>query len=302
MSNIIRFSTISEIHDALGLNKPEHPLVSVIPIDERVTQFEYGDATYVLDFYQVSLKSGISGNMTYGRNTYDFQEGMMVFTKPGQAMSFKDTKEEAGADGWILLFHPDLIRRSELGRNIEKYSYFSYEIHEALHLSDKEKSALADLVQKIVTEYKQNIDRHTQKLIIANIELLLDYCTRYYDRQFYVRSNMNQDLVTRFENILRDYFNSETALESGLPSVKFCAEKMNMSSSYMSDLLKKETGKTAQQQIQDKIVDRAKTLLLGSNEQVSQIAYQLGFEYPQHFSKLFKTNTGMSPAEYRKSH
>lgn len=299
MSNIVQFKTISEIHKALGLDKPAHPLVSIISIDERVTEFDYGDATYVFDFYQVSLKSGISGNMTYGRNSYDFQEGMMVFTKPGQAMSFKNAEAEVGERGWILLFHPDLIRRSELGKNIEGYSFFSYEIHEALHLSDREKHTLTDLVEKIVCEYQQNIDRHTQKLIVANIELLLNYCTRYYDRQFYVRTNLNQDLVTRFESLLREYFDSEASLESGLPTVKFCAEALSMSPSYLSDLLKKETGKTAQQHIQDSIVDRAKTLLLGTDEQVSQIAYALGFDYPQHFSKLFKAHTGLSPAKYR---
>lgn len=300
MSNIIRVETISEVHDFLDLGKPRHPLVSVLPIDERMVNFDYGDATYVFGFYQVALKSGISGVITYGRNSYDFQEGSMVFTKPEQAMSFKDTRDEPGTGGWVLLFHPDLIRKSSLGRTIDNYSFFSYETNEALHLSDDEKSSLTNIVRKIETEYDQNIDRHSQKLIISNIELLLDYCTRYYDRQFYVRTNINRDVVIRFEALLRDYFDSKQSLESGLPTVKYCGEKLNMSSSYLSDLLKKETGKTTQQHIQDVVVDRAKTLLLGTNEQISQIAYGLGFEYPQHFSKMFKAHTGMSPAEYRR--
>lgn len=300
MNNIIQIETISQVHEELGLDKPRHPLVSVIPIDERVANYDYGDATYVFSFYQVSLKAGICGEITYGRNTYDFQEGSMVFIKPGQAVSYKPSDELSGEGGWTLLFHPDLIRKSELGRHIESYSFFSYETHEALHLSDNEKASLTELIRKIESEYGQNIDRHTQKLITANIELLLDYCTRYYDRQFYVRTNLNKDIVTRFENLLRSYFDAEQSLESGLPTVKYCGKKLNMSSSYLSDLLKKETGRTAQQHIHDAIVDRAKTLLLGTREQVSQIAYGLGFEYPQHFSKMFKTHTGMSPAEYRR--
>lgn len=300
MNDIIRIDTISQVHEILGLEKPRHPLVSVMPIDKRMADYDYGDATYVLGFYLISLKAGICGEITYGRNTYDFQEGTMIFTKPGQALSFKASGEAVEHGGWTLLFHPDLIRKSELGKQIDSYSFFSYETHEALHLSDEERSTVTDLAKKIENEYRQNIDRHTQKLIIANIELLLDYCTRYYDRQFYVRTNFNQDIVTRFECLLRDYFDSEQSLELGLPTVKYCGEQLNMSSSYLSDLLKKETGRTAQQHIQDVVIDRAKTQLLGSTEQISQIAYGLGFEYPQHFSKLFKTKTGMSPAQYRK--
>ncbi|MBW9258030.1 MAG: helix-turn-helix transcriptional regulator [Candidatus Thiodiazotropha sp. (ex. Lucinisca nassula)] len=301
MSNIIHIETISDIHAALGLDKPKHPLVTVIPIDDRIKNYDYGNATYVLGFYQVSLKAGICGEITYGRNTYDFQEGTMVFTKPGQALSFKASKEDlATEEGWTLLFHPDLIRKSSLGNNIDHYSFFSYEIHEALHLSEDERVSITGLVRKIETEYQQSIDRHTQKLIVSNIELLLDYCTRFYDRQFYVRTNLNQDFVTRFENLLRDYFNSEQPLDLGVPSVKYCGERLNMSPSYLSDLLKKETGRTAQQHIQDTVIDKAKNLLLSTNEQVSQIAYGLGFYYPQHFSKLFKSRTGMSPAEYRR--
>lgn len=300
MTDIIHIESISQVHEILGLEKPRHPLVSLIPIDEKVASFDYGDATYVFGFYQLSLKSGISGQVIYGRNSYDFEEGTVLCSKPKQAMSFKDAKMEGGERGWTLLFHPDLIRKSELGRRIDSYSFFSYETHEALHLSSLEKGCLTELADKIVMEYQQNIDRHTQKLIIANIELMLDYCTRYYDRQFYVRTNLNQDIVIKFENILAEYFDSEQTLDLGLPTVKYCGEQLNLSPSYLSDLLKKEVGITAQQYIQDAIIDRAKTRLLGSTEQISQIAYALGFEYPQHFSKLFKGRTGLSPAEFRK--
>ena len=304
MSNIIRIDTIGELHSALGLEKPKHPLVSVIPIDEKIQDYEYGENTYVFGFYQIALKLGIKGEVHYGRNTYDFDDGSMVFTSPEQAMSFKvdELNMKEHYDGWVLVFHPDLIRRSQLGSEIAKYSYFTYEIHEALHLSEQERASLTELVDKIEQEYNQNIDRHTQKLIVNNIELILDYCVRYYDRQFYVRSNLNKDFVSRFENALREYFEQEKTLEHGLPKVKYFGEQLNMSSSYLSDLLKKETGSNAQQHIQTAIIEQVKTRLLNSDEQVSQIAYSLGFDYPQHLSKMFKTNIGMSPAEYRKKH
>ena len=300
MSTIVKLDTISQVHDALNLEKPRHPLVSVLPIDERIANFDYGDATYVFGFYQVSLKAGIKGSITYGRNSYDFQEGSMVFSKPGQALQFRDNERVAGETGWTLLFHPDLIRRSELGRTIETYSFFSYDTHEALHLSDDEKRTMGELAEKIDREYRQNIDRHTQNLIVANIKLILEYCTRFYDRQFYVRTNLNKDTITRFEALLRDYYEEELSLDNGVPTVAYCGEQLNMSAHYLSDLLKKETGANAQQHIHQFIIERAKTQLLNSNEQVSQIAYGLGFEYPQHFSKLFKAKTGMSPLDYRK--
>lgn len=299
MSEIVHFETITQAIEAFGLPQPKHPLICLMQINKPIANLDFGNATYVFGFYQISLKANICGTMLYGRNTYDFQQGTVIFTKPGQAMSFQASDEEYTPGGWSLLFHPDLIRRSELGKSIEQYSFFSYESHEALHLSDEERNSLTEIALKIATEYSQTIDRYTQKLIISNLELLLDYCTRYYDRQFYVRTNLNQDIVTRFENLLKDYFDSEQSLESGLPTVKYCGQQLNMSSPYLSDLLKKETGCTAQQHIQNTIIDRAKTQLLATNEQISQIAYGLGFEYPQHFSKMFKAHTGMSPAEYR---
>jgi len=302
MTEHINIRNIGQIHHQLGLAQPAHPLVSVIPIDTRVMSFNYGSATYVFDFYQVSLKDGINGRVTYGRNDYDYQEGTIICSRPGQAMSFSTDESQPDYGGWILLFHPDLIRKSDLGRNMQRYSFFNYDNHEALHLSAQEKDSLTELVFKIDNECRQNVDRHTQKLVISTIELILDYCARFYDRQFYFRTNLNQDIVSQFENLLDDYFESDRVLESGLPSVKYCGQQLSLSSSYLSDLLKKETGRSAQQLIQEAIVERAKNRLLGSSDKVSQIAYQLGFAYPQHFSKLFKSNTGMSPAEYRRIH
>ena len=299
MKDIIRIETVSQIHDFYGLEKPRHPLVSVLPINDHITNFDYGDISYALNVYQISLKLGIHGSLTYGRNSYDFQEGTMVFTKPNQVLKVEDNETMSGSSGWTLVFHPDLIRKSELGKTIEQYSFFSYGVHEALHVSEKERFSLTELVNKIKEEYDQNIDRHSQKLIISNIELLLDYCTRYYDRQFYTRTNLNKDIVTRFEDLLKNYYQSEQPLESGMLTVKRSGSELNMSSHYLSDLLKKETGKSAQEHIYEYVIARAKTLLLSSTEPIGQIAYSLGFEYSQHFSKLFKSKTGMSPGVYR---
>lgn len=301
MKEIIRIETISQVHEFYALPKPNHPLVSVIPINDAITNFDYGDVSYALNLYQISLKLGISGSLSYGRNSYDFQEGTMVFTRPNQVIRVVDQKHMTDSAGWTLFFHPDLIRKSGLGRSIEDYSFFSYEVHEALHLSDKERISLTDLVHKIEEEYQQNIDRHSQKLIVSNIELILDYCTRFYDRQFYTRTNLNKDVVTQFVHLLRSYYNSDQPQETGMLTVKRCGAELNMSGHYLSDLLRKETGKSAQEHIYHYVISRAKTLLLSSQEPISQIAYSLGFEYSQHFSKLFKAKTGMSPGQFRQT-
>ena len=300
-SEIVRINSVSQIHEFLGIPGPQHPLITVLPIDKRMVTANYGDTTFVLDLYQISLKKGIKGNISYGRNSYDFQDGTMVFTKPDQSMKFSRQEDFSKVSGWTIIFHPDLIRKSELGRVIENYDFFSYEIYEALHLSNEEQDALTELVKKIEKEFSHIIDRHSQELIVSNIKLLLDYCSRYYDRQFFTRTNLNKDHVSRFEALLKDYFKSDKPTELGLPSVKYCGSELNMSAHYLSDLLKKETGRSAQDHIYYYLIERAKTLLLSSGESVSQVAYDLGFEYPNHFSKLFKSKTGMSPVEYRSS-
>ena len=297
MNEIIRIETVSQVHEFYGLEKPRHPLVSVLPINDHITHFDYGEVSYALNVYQISLKLGIKGELLYGRNSYDFQEGTMVFTKPNQVLKVENKKAIKGSSGWTLMFHPDLILKSELGRTIEQYQFFSYGVHEALHLSEKERISLTELVHKIEDEYSQNIDKHSQKLIISNIELMLGYCTRFYDRQFYTRTNLNKDVVTQFESLLRGYYHSEQPLEMGMLTVKQCGIELNMSAHYLSDLLKKETGKSAQEHIYQYVIARAKTLLLSSREPIKQIAFGLGFEYSQHFSKLFKSKTGMSPGE-----
>ena len=299
MSDKVRIQTVSQVHEFFGYGKPKHPLVSILPITDEMTNFDYGAFTYVFDLYQISLKKAIKGSITYGRNSYDFQEGTMVFTKPDQALKIENNEDYQGASGWTLIFHPDLIRKSELGKSIEKYSFFSYEVAEALHLSDEEQKTLTDVIEKIEREYDQIIDRHSQELIISNIKLLLDYCTRYYDRQFYTRTNLNKDFVSSFESLLKEYYQSGKPIEKGVPSVKYCGEELNMSSHYLSDMLKKETGRSAQDHIYFFLIERAKTKLLNTEDSISQVAYSLGFEYPNHFSKLFKSKTGLTPGEYR---
>lgn len=299
MNQIIRIKNITEVHDLYGLEKPKHPLISVLPIDERLTNFDYGDSKYTFDFFQISLKEGIKGTLTYGRNSYDFREGVMTFIKPNQVIGVGDREDYQGGKGWTLLFHPDLIRRSELGRGIAQYSFFEYETNEALHLSHSEKVALGELVQKIENEYQHNIDKYSQEIIIANIDMILKYCKRYYDRQFYTRTNLNKALVSKFEKIMREYYQSGKVLAHGILSVKYCAHALNMSPNYFGDLIKLETGRSAKDHIQHFVIDQAKTKLVGTSETVSEIAYGLGFEYPQGLNKLFKAKTGMSPSEYR---
>lgn len=299
MSDKIQIKSISQVHQFLGLPKPKHPLVSIIPITDEIINFDYGSVTYIFDLYQISLKNGIEGSISYGRNSYDFQEGTAIFTKPGQTMKIESNQGFQGSSGWTIIFHPDLIRKSELGKVIDHYSFFSYEVREALHLSEDEQKTLTDLIEKVEKEYVQPIDRYSQELIVSNIKLLLDYCTRYYDRQFYTRTNFHQDFVTRFESLLKHYYDSDKALNLGVPTVKYCGTEMNLSPQYLSDLLRKETGRGAQEHIYFFLIERAKTRLLSSEESISQVAYSLGFEYPNHFSKLFKSKTGMTPAEYR---
>ncbi|MEX0290279.1 MAG: helix-turn-helix domain-containing protein [Flavobacteriaceae bacterium] len=299
MDPIVNITSIAEACKLFGMVTPKHPLVSVMWARDFPDFSDFSGLKFNTDLFMVSLKDGITGSMGYGRNSYDFSEGTMVFSKPNQVIYSEDKEIAEDSKGWMLVFHPDVLRKSVLGKTIGDYSFFDYEVHEALHLSENEKSILTDLVLKIEDEINQNIDKHSQKLIISTIELILDYCNRYYDRQFYVRTNLHQDHIGEFEHFLKEYFNSTKPTDLGVPSVKYCGEALNMSPNYLSDLLKKETGKSAKEHIYVFVINRAKTRLLGTTDSVSEIAYDLGFEYPQHFSKLFKNRTGMSPAKYR---
>lgn len=302
MAQSYTIHSITQAHQALGLPKPKHPLVTVVQDREINAAVDFRGVKVLSELYQVVFKQGGCGPLQYGRNSYDYEEGTLIFTAPGQVVGYGEEGAEAAleaSEGWTLAFHPDLIRKSELGKQFSRYSFFDYEVHEALHLSNEEKQIIEDLLGKIIKEYSLNLDRHSQHLINANIQLLLDYCLRFYDRQFYTRSDLNSDVVSKFERLLHVYYQADRAAELGIPSVSYMASQLNLSPNYLSDLLKKETGKTAQEHIHLYLIEQAKNSLLNSTDSISQIGYSLGFEYPQHFSNLFKAKTGMSPRAYR---
>ena len=298
MKPIINIQSISDINNFVQ-HKTKHPLVTVIDFSKMDELMEEG-ARISCDFYSIMFKNYCANHMRYGRQPYDFQEGSLVCIAPKQVVTM-DSEVEKRDDmmGWGLFFHPDLLRSTSLGNKMKEYTFFSYETAEALHLSDKEKETLFDCVQKIETELQENIDIHSQTLIVSNIELLLNYCQRYYGRQFITRKNSNSDIVSQIEKLLSDYFKDEKLLEKGLPTVKYLSDKVHLSAGYLSDLLKKETGMNAKDHIHYCLIEEAKNILLNTNSSVSEIAYSLGFEYPQYFSKLFKQKTGKTPLEYR---
>ncbi len=299
MKDIHVVETITEAHRLLGVKKPTHPLISVVHQKDISPLINDPEIKLRVDLYQIWMKDAVECQIGYGRNSYDFSEGTLAFMKPGQVLSPESEPPSHTTEGRLLIFHPDLIRKSPLGASIHNYSFFDYEVHEALHISDEERSTLFGLIDKLEHEISLNIDQHSQHIIVSNLELLLAYCTRYYDRQFYTRTNLHQDHVSRFENLLKAYYQGGKQLTDGVPTVTWCGKQLSMSSNYLSDLLRKETGKNAQEHIHDFVINRAKDRLLGTTDPLSQIAYDLGFEYPQHFSKIFKKKTGISPSEYR---
>ncbi len=303
MQQTIEIHTVSEMHHMGALPKPKHQLVSVIRNQDIKTVSGLQGVKVINHLYVIIFKSSnVCSSFSYGRSSYDHEEGTLVFTAPGQVMEFNnDSGEEQPIDpeGWSLVFHPDVFKKSDLADKMSKYSFFHYDSNEALHISDDERTAIEDLLHKIVQEYNQTLDRHSQHLIVSNLGLFLDYCVRFYDRQFFARTNLNSDIMSKFERLLIHHYDTDQALQKGVPSVDFCAKELNVSSNYLSDLLKKETGKTALEHIHLFLIDKAKTSLLNSSDTISQIGYSLGFEYPQHFSNLFKQKTGYSPSEFR---
>lgn len=297
-NDIIHIQSISQLHQALGFEKPQHPLISVIDASKFPQEHKKAGVRITADYYMIALKDSDCG-MQYGRNYYDFEEGVLVFTGPNQVVS--SSGEASASTGWMLFFHPDLIRNSNLGKNIDNYSFFSYDVHEALHLSQKEENILNDIVSKIEYEYQQNIDAHSQTLFVSHLELLLNYCLRFYERQFHTRKKQNVDVLSQVESLLKGYYETHQQAEHGTPTIQYLAEKVNLSANYLSDLLKKETGKNAKEHINLFVVEKAKTILLNSNDNVSEIAFNLGFNYPHYFSRMFKQHTGMTPKAYRDS-
>lgn len=254
---------------------------------------------HTFGFYVVFLKDEKNCDLIYGRQRYDYQKGSVVCLAPGQVIGIEDTGEIFQPQGYALCFHPDLIRGTNFGRAMSEYTFFSYEVNEALHLSEQERHTFIDCLIKIQEELQHSIDRMSKRLIANYIELLLNYCLRFYERQFITRQDAHRDILTRFEKLLDQYFAGDNAMQKGLPTVKYCASELCLSTNYFGDLIKKETGKTALEYIQDKIVGIAKVQLLIPAHSISQVAYQLGFQYPQHFTRVFKKATGMTPNEYR---
>ncbi len=298
MDEIFKIDNTTTLNEALNQGKPKHPLISVADFS-KVDFVERSNMKAVSEFYCIMVKNLVSGSLKYGRNYYDFQDGTLFFLSPNQVIAIEDPKQCDEVWGWGLFFHPDLIRGTSLSKKMKDYTFFHYDVNEALHLSDHEKEMLTNIVGNISLELDRGIDKHSQSVIVSTIELLLNYCMRFYDRQFITRTNANKDVISKFENFLSDYFNSNRSQEEGMPTVKICAEAMNLSANYLTDLLKKETGKNTQEHIHYHVIEAAKEKLLSSSVSVSEIAYSLGFEYPQYFSKIFKKKTGVTPAGYR---
>ncbi|WP_297332886.1 helix-turn-helix domain-containing protein [Flavobacterium sp.] len=299
MDNFLRIKSISQLHKMIGYEKPKHPLITIIDYSKVETNPAHYNAKIVTDFYIISLKTPSPKSLRYGRQYYDFEEGTMMFMAPDQVFSVSELNEQIKYEGWGIYFHPDLIINSSLGKRIKEFQFFSYAVSEALHLSEEEKNTLTSIAGNIQKEYNGNIDKYSQGVIITAIEQLLNYSQRFYGRQFITRQKLNSDLLSTFEKLVFDYFNSSDIAKKGLPSVDYFSNKLNLSTSYLADLLKKETGKTTKEFLQIQIIEKAKNKLLNSTDTVNEIAYSLGFEYPQYFYRLFKTKTGMTPVEYR---
>jgi AraC family transcriptional regulator, transcriptional activator of pobA len=294
MEDILVFDTIKH-YNAFNNQEALHPLVSIIDLSKadprKFRRMQY-------NFYTIFLKVIRCGDLRYGCNYYDYDEGTLIFLAPGQVIG--ESKDEYyQPQGHALVFHPDFILGTSLGKHIQDYSFFSYEVNEALHLSGSERDLVKDCFAKIDNELRQLIDKHTKSLVISNIELFLNYCVRFYDRQFITRTDANQGILTRFEKVLNDYCNSDKPGKLGLPSVSYCAEQLFISSNYFGDMIKKETGKSPQEHIQLKLINTAKERIYDPSKSLSEIAYELGFKHPQHFSRMFKKSTGVAPNEFR---
>lgn len=295
MEEIVKLESVTAYNKMRGV-ATLHPLITVIDLSKAQPM---AARTFNFGLYAVYLKELNCGELKYGRSNYDYQEGTLVFIAPGQVLGVQPKVKTFEPKGWALLFHPDLIKGTPLGKHIHDYSFFSYDVNEALHLSEKERQIVTDCFGKIQYELEQSIDKHSKTLIATNIELFLNYCTRFYDRQFITRDNAHKGMLEKFENLLNEYYSSDKPQNTGLPSVAYCAGELHLSANYFGDLIKKKTGKSALDYIQSKIIDVAKERIFDIDKSVSQVACELGYRYPQHFTRLFKQKVGVSPNEYR---
>lgn len=301
---LYKIKSISEFHRFRNLPKPEHPLISIIDYaDLKFSDEEKGQKiSAIFDFYSISIKCNLSGKLQYGQQQYDFDEGLMSFVAPNQLFGIEVFKEEiTNQSGWIMMIHPDFLWNTSLAKNIKKYEYFGYSVNEALFLSEKEESILNNIVENIKQEYHSNIDKFSQDIIISQLETLLNYAERFYQRQFITRKISNHQILDRLEKLLSEYLTSDDLATKGLPTVQYISDNLNISPSYLLSLLKTLTGQTTQQLIHEKLIEKAKEKLSTTDLSVSEIAYELGFEHLQSFSKLFKTKTKLSPLEFRQS-
>lgn len=293
-------NTISEFHQFMALPRPEHPLISVINFEDIKRPSDDKPKRIVHNFYSIALKRNFNGKLKYGQQEYDFDEGLLLFISPGQVLTI-ETDETLKHAGWLLLIHPDFLWNTPLAGTIKQYDYFSYSVHEALHLSEKEEVTITKIIQNIEQEYRSNIDKFSQPVILAQLDLLLTYAERFYHRQFITRKITNHKLLHRLEAILTDYFDGDAVAQHGLPTVQRIADALNVSPNYLSVLLNVLTGQSTQQHIHNKLIEKAKEKLSTTDLTVGEIAYALGFEHAQSFSKLFKSKTNRSPLAFRNS-
>lgn len=299
-NNPSKISSISQFHSLFQLPKPLHPMITLVDNTQLIINADLTNNHFLLDFYKISYKYSTNGKMGYGQGYYDFNEGGLMFTSPNQLI-FTDNQEGVEYFGFTLLFHPDFIRNYPLGKTIKKYGFFSYDTNEALHLSDSEKTTIVGLLTSIDNELHTAIDEMSQDVIVSYIDVLLNYSNRFYKRQFITRKTISNDLLLKVEDTLDSYINNAETLKKGLPTVDFLASQINVSTHYLSDMLRSLTGQNAQQHIHSKLIEKSKDFLISTNLSVAEIAYQLGFEYPQSFSKLFKKKTNLTPLEFKNS-
>lgn len=302
VKTLTRVKTISEFHRLKGLPPPEHPLISVIDYSAIKCIPEIESVNWIFDFYNISIKRGLNAKLKYGQQDYDFDNGIMFFISPNQVFGIEPgTDLTTKRTGWMLLIHPDFLWNTTLAKTLKQYDFFDYSVNEALFLSDKEEMTVKGIIQNIQQEYHSNVDKFSQSIIISQIETLLNYSERFYQRQFITRKISNHKILVRLENILEDYFNSDSITKKGLPTVQYIADTLSVSPNYLSGVLKTITGQSTQQHIHEKLITKAKEKLSTTNLSISEIAFELGFEHSQSFSKLFKTKTLVSPLKFRES-
>jgi AraC-like DNA-binding protein len=299
MSNYLKIDTLSQMFDLLEMAPPKHPLIAFMDYSETPFSKAVPDLKVVCDFYQISLKGSNSGTLNYGREKYDYQEGSLMYLAPGQVVDYNSETSDIISSGWSLFFHSDLIRSFPLQKRMREFSFFHYQSNEALHVSEKEMEILRSIIDKIEVELNSNIDEYSEELLVSNLELLLNYSKRFYNRQFITRRNFNKDIIVQFEQLLESYFEKGLQKEFGIPTVQYFANQLNYSANYLSDLIRKGTEKSILEHIHYYVIELAKSKLLNSSKSVSEIAFELGFEYSQYFSRLFKKKVGETPAVFR---